>query len=368
MARMAVYILRKTTGYTMSVFRRKTTAGYTEEYHYQFMQGGKRYSGVCIGCVSIESARAYEKNIRIKVSELEKQKSVKALVENFRDELSCGEKILLSDAYSIADRKPKRKKQSVKHASGKAARFADFVCYMQKNHSDIIYINDVKSQHAEEYIAYIRQNGKYSSEKQEFLASSTLNRYLEQVRSVFQILLKQSGMLENPFADIFPEEDDSESREPFSQQELELILAKAPAFIRDIFFVGLFTALREGDIATLRWTDVLWEHGVIRRKLLKTGAIVEIPIMPPMLEFLKSRQGCYTNEYILPEQAAMYLENQSGISYRVKKFLEDGRISSLFDFEKTPTIEFEEYSKIKSEVLQRSRHELSQIFNQITFS
>jgi hypothetical protein len=56
--------------------------------------------------------------------------------------------------------------------------------------------------------------------------------------------------------------------------------------------------------------------------LLKTGAVVEIPIMPPLLEFLKSRQGCDA-EYILPEQAKMYLENPSGISYRVKKFLED---------------------------------------------
>ena len=52
----------------------------------------------------------------------------------------------------------------------------------------------------------------------------------------------------------------------------------------------------------------------------------------------------------------------------IEKFLEDGRISSLFDFEKAPTIEFEEYSKIKSEVLQRSRINLAQAFKQITFS
>jgi len=52
----------------------------------------------------------------------------------------------------------------------------------------------------------------------------------------------------------------------------------------------------------------------------------------------------------------------------IEKFLEDGRISYLFDFEKTPTIEFEGYSKIKSEVLQRSRHELSQAFRHIKFS
>lgn len=306
----------------MSVFKRKTTAGQTADYHYRFMAGGKRYSGVCINCHDLDSARVHEKNVREKIGELEKQKTVKALVENFRDELSCGEKILLSDAYSIAERKPKRKKQSEKHRKSKESRFLDFVAYCEKNFPAIKYINDVKPSHAEDYIAYIRQNGKFTGDKQESLSAATMNRYLEQIKSVFQLLLKQAGMLENPFDGIFPVSEDSETREAFTQKELELILSEAPAFIRDIFFVGFFTALREGDIATLRWSDVLWEHGVIRRKLLKTGAVVEIPIMPPLLEFLKSRQS-FDAEYILPEQAKMYLDNPSGISYRVKQFLEN---------------------------------------------
>ena len=297
----------------MSVSKRKTTAGYTEEFHYRFMSGGKRYSGVCIGCVSIESARAYEKNMRAKVSELEKQKTVKALVENFKIDLCGDNRITLQESWDKFLLKPTRRKRSSSYEQKKKTRWLNFIEFAKKNLPNIKYLHEVTREHAETYIQHLRSQCK---------ANSTVNAHHKCIIEIFR-RLNHSG-IENPFADIpLLQEDDSESREPFSQQELELILAKAPAFIRDIFFVGLFTALREGDIATLRWTDVLWEHGVIRRKLLKTGAIVEIPIMPPLLEFLKSRQGCYTNEYILPEQAAMYLENQSGISYRVKKFLED---------------------------------------------
>ena len=92
----------------MSVFKRKTTSGYTEEFHYQFMQGGKRYSGVCIGCTTPESARAYEKNMRAKISELEKQKTVKALVENFKIELCGDNRVTLQESWSKYLLKPIR--------------------------------------------------------------------------------------------------------------------------------------------------------------------------------------------------------------------------------------------------------------------
>lgn len=306
----------------MSIFKRKTTAGQTADYHYRFMAGGKRYSGVCHNCSTPEEARIYERHVKNTVSELEKQRSVKALIENFRDELSCGEKILLKDAYYVAENKPKRKKQSEKHLKSKESRFLDFVAFINSRYPALKYINDIKETHAEEYISYIRENGRFTSDKKELLSPATLNRFLEQIKSVFQLLLRQTGMLENPFDNIFPVSEDSETREAFTQKELELILAKAPDFIRDIFFVGFFTALREGDIATLRWSDVQWENGVIRRRLLKTGAVVEIPIMTPLADFLKSRIGNHP-EFVLPAHAEMYQDNPSGISYRVKKFLED---------------------------------------------
>ena len=319
----------------MSVFRRKTTSGLTEEYHYKFMKAGKVYFGVCEGCTDKDSAERYEQDIRNKATMLAQQKSVKALVENFRDELQGGEKIPLKKAFALAMKKPSRKPISEKQAGSKQARFEDFVCYVADNHPDVKYLHQVTRSIAEAYISYIRENGRWNKQiisptgnyvsKHTQLSGSTVNRSLEELRSVFSVLSRDANMLENPFADIAPAAETKEPREAFTEDELELILKEAPPFIRSIFVVGFFTAFREEDIATLKWSDVRFDEGIIRRKLIKTqhssGAIVEVPIMPPLRDFLMSQKG---NDpvYVLPEHAKMYHDNPTGISYRVKKFLE----------------------------------------------
>ena len=62
----------------------------------------------------------------------------------------------------------------------------------------------------------------------------------------------------------------------------------------------------------------------------KTGRPVEIPIMGPLLNYLLELQGQqrerhvdeYT-KYVLPDHARMYLTNPTGVSYRIKQFLEN---------------------------------------------
>lgn len=320
----------------MTVFKRKTTAGTTQEYHYSFMKAGKRYHGVCVGCYDRESATDYEQHIKNTVSELKAQKNIKALVENFRDELAGGEKILLADAINLALAKPTHRKSGEKHTKGKRTRWNDFVAFMHRNFPDVRFMNDVTFVHAEKYISYIRQNGRYLKEikfktskgntasydvNNTQLSPYTLNRYHDEIKWVFSVLQRDTCMLENPFEHIRSVIESSEPREAFSSEELEKILSSAPPFIYAVFVVGFFTALREGDISTLRWSDVLWEHGIIRRKLLKTGVTVEIPIMPPLMNFLQQQIGKH-EEYVLPDHATMYLDNPDGITYRVKNFLE----------------------------------------------
>ena len=320
----------------MTVFKRKTTAGTTQEYHYSFMKAGKRYHGVCVSCYDKESATAYEQRIKDTVAELKAQKSVKALVENFRDELAGGDKIRLEDAFDLALEKPTAKSSGEKHSKAKRSRFADFVAFMKKTSPDVNFLNQVTVSHAEKYINYIRKNGKFVKTvkfktskgntasyktKNTQLSPATLNRYHEEIQWVFDVLSRDASIQENPFADIRSVVESSEPREAFTSEELEKILSSAPPFIYAIFVVGFFTALREGDISTLRWSDVLWEFGIIRRTLLKTGVTVEIPIMPPLMNFLQQQVG-KDPEYVLPDHAAMYLDNPDGITYRVKNFLE----------------------------------------------
>lgn len=279
-----------------------------DSFYYRFMVAGKRYFGVCVGCATPAEARKYEENVRATVLELSKQKSVKALVENFKAELVGGDKLPLAgcwDAYQMIPARPRSKPYQDK----KRARWQHFVEFMRGR--GIVFLHQIGKADAQAYITSLRTCGK---------SSSTANLYQKCASEICRKLLPSQA--DDPFDGIRPLPDDNEPREAFTEDELERIMQNATPFIRAIFLVGFFTALREGDIATLRWSDVLWDQGIIRRKLLKTGAIVEIPIMPPLASFLRERAGI-DEEYVLPEHAAMYQSNPSGISYRVKKFLEN---------------------------------------------
>jgi len=72
----------------------------------------------------------------------------------------------------------------------------------------------------------------------------------------------------------------------------------------------------------LRWKDIDMEHNIIRRPQDKTHHIVEIPIMPSLAEYLRTikKDG---SEYVLPVHAAMYQKNQSSVSRKIKRFLEE---------------------------------------------
>jgi len=48
----------------MSVFRRETSKGFTDSYHYRFYHKGETYSGVCTDCSNKQEALNYEKRQR----------------------------------------------------------------------------------------------------------------------------------------------------------------------------------------------------------------------------------------------------------------------------------------------------------------
>ena len=57
-------------------------------YYYQFMVDNKNYHGTCKGCTTKRSAEKYEREIRQTILKASSQKTVRALIENFRDELT----------------------------------------------------------------------------------------------------------------------------------------------------------------------------------------------------------------------------------------------------------------------------------------
>ena len=306
-----------------------------EKYHYQFSKGGKKYYGVCEGCTTKRDAEAYEKRVKSVVDKASEQRDVKQLVETFRDELSGGHRILIADAFDLSLKKPRRRQPSERVIEQKRSVWRDFVAFMEKQHPEATDLAAVNASHAEEYIALIRATGRFQKTNEYSRGGKTISREYSIVPSnrtatlfqttcteVFRLLARDAGIADNPFDGIAKPPKVEETREAFSREELRLIYDNLDDFTRPLFTVAICTALREGDICTLRWRDINERELLIRRVMNKTGNMVEIPITPKLLDYLKKQRKDPDAEYVFPQLAEMYRTNPSGVSYRVKQFLE----------------------------------------------
>ena len=311
-------------------------------WYYEFMCRGKRHFGTCEGAKSQRQAEAFERSVREKATQAAGLKSVKALFETFREDLTGGKKITLDEAFELALKKPRKRTPAEKQISIKRGIWQDFLDFMHSEHPDIVNLSDVRKTHAEEYVALIRESGKYnkaiqyrragkkrntsqtisySAPENIQLSPRTTNYYQVVCTEVFNLLKDDAGLQENPFSGILKLDMKNETREAFSPDELKTIFDNLDGFTRPLFMMAVWTGLREGDICTLKWSDFDIERRIISRKTRKTGAKVQIPISDQLYDMLIAMPRT-ESEYVFPKHAEMYLANPSGVSYRVKQFLE----------------------------------------------
>lgn len=323
----------------MSVFKRKSKYGETREYHYKFMQSGKWYYGVCEGCTTERAASVYEKGIKDAAKKLEEQKTVGQLIENFKQELTGGTEVSLEMAFDLYMTKPRPRTPNADRANINRARWQDFVAFMADRYPETVRLDQVSRQQAEAYIAELRDHGRYIKETTfktgsktaryqtaGALSATTVNLYHRQCRSVFEWLKNDAGIIANPFG-FAPLRSRPENRDAFTLEELRKIGESTDSFCRPLFMIGICTGLALGDACLLEWGDI--QNGWIVRRRNKTGARLEIPILPPVATLLEERRVVSgTDRYVFPEHAAMYLTNRTGVSYRIRTFLERAGITT----------------------------------------
>jgi len=318
------------------VVKQKKTGG---AWYYEFMLHGKRYFGTCEGARSQRQAEAFERTVREKATQATGLKSVKALYETFREDLTGGEKISLDKAFELAEQKPRSRIPAEKYAGMKRTAWGDFLAFMHGEHPDVVNLADVMETHAQEYISILQKTGRYEKsisysrgagkkaktittrKADGALSARTVRLHQTVCAEVFTLLAKDAGLQDNPFSGIRKMKSDTETREPFTMEELKSIYDNLDGFTRPLFMLAVWTGLREGDICTLRWKDVDLRHRSISRRTRKTGAEVEIPISDQLYEYLSSIPQTKSG-YLFPEHAEMYLTNSTGVSYRIKQFLE----------------------------------------------
>lgn len=332
-----------------------------KKFHYRFQLRGADYSGVCVGCEITENTSQKEiDNLRRKAlafeaerkAQIEKEnqeteqlerdvrrnRTVRALVENYRYELTGGKPISLGQACALAASKPSRKKAAPSFAEQRETYFADFVAFMAETFPEVTLMADVHKVHCEAYVSYLVEHGRFVKEvrygrpsgrrvreisyRREYgLSPKTVRSIVGVCRWVFRRLMEDAGLVADPWAGVQLPEPAPVDREIFTPAELRLIWKgiQDDPFCYPLFVVAANSGMTEGDICTLKWEEVEWGTGYIRRKRRKTGADIRLPLLPELADYLRTVP--HLGEYVFPEHARMYLRTPSIVSDRVKNFL-----------------------------------------------
>ena len=333
-----------------------------KKFHYRFQLQGIGYSGVCPGCevfpemnakeVAAVRKRAMqfeaaEKSRVIKESrerneterEIRRNKTVRALVENYRYELTGGSPIPLAEAFPLAEAKPAKRRAESSYAALRKTYWDDFTAFMTGTYPEIRDLANVRRLHCEAYIAYLTKYGRFVKEvaynisgkrkrikavsytRDYALSAKTIKEIISVVRWVFSRLEEDAGLLRNPWESVVIPKTDPIKREVFTHSELVRIWEgiQNDDFLYTLFFVSANSGLTEGDICTLKWNEIDWVAGYLRRKRRKTGVAIKLPLLPELAAYFRQQPHC--GEYIFPSHAEMYLRQPSCVSARVKDFL-----------------------------------------------
>jgi integrase len=128
---------------------------------------------------------------------------------------------------------------------------------------------------------------------------------------VFRVLKAKARLTENPWKELPRRRLTTQSRREMTVDELRNVCGAADGELRKLLALGIYSGLRLGDCATLRWGEVDLARGIIRRVPNKTARRSSRPVLVPIHAVLRGMLADTPPEqrgdYVLPETATLYL-------------------------------------------------------------
>ena len=212
--------------------------------------------------------------------------------------------------YLASPNRPDSGKSTLRQYEFQWQAFAD---WMQEKRPDILALRDVSKEIAEEYASSLN-HGKFSP--------STYNKHLNLLTLVFRVVKHKAKLTGNPWEEIQRKRMVTNSRRELTIDELRKVCQAATGELRTLLALGIYSGLRLGDCATLRWGEVDLPRGMIRRIPNKTARRNPKPVIVPIHSILRDmlsetplkRRG----EYVLPKMAALYAHNICAVTDKVQ--------------------------------------------------
>ena len=204
-----------------------------------------------------------------------------------------------------------------------AFQYKAFADWIAEKHPEAPALRDVTREIAEEYAGQMN-HGRFSA--------STYNKHLNLLTLVFRVLKDKARLAGNPWQDIQRKRIIAQGRRELTMDELRNVCQSAKGELRVLLAVGVYSGLRLGDCATLRWAEVDLPRNLIRRIPNKTARRnpkpVIIPVHPILRDMLAETAAEKRGEFVLPETAETYLRRTDMVTDMVQRHFEACGIKS----------------------------------------
>ena len=154
---------------------------------------------------------------------------------------------------------------------------------------------------------------------------TTVKDDLKIIRTAFNRARRQGMISTNPCEAVDFPTGEAQVREPFTVQEVTLLVQSAPKEWKTTILLGFYAGLRLGDAVRLDWRSVEFEKGMLTFKAQKTGKQESLPIHPMLAAHLGKIAGD-TGGKVSPSLARQSIAGRSGLS---RQFLDIVREAGL---------------------------------------
>lgn len=223
------------------------------------------------------------------------------------------------DAYLSAPSRPDSGAKTLRQYESHASQF---LAWIKEQHLTAILMRDVSKDMAEAYAAHLVKRG---------LSANRFNKHIRFLELMFRALYDKGRLTVNSWETIRRKRQTAQSRRELTIDELRRVCSTATGEMRLLLAIGIYTGLRLGDAATLRWGEVDLKRGIIRRIPNKTASRnpkpIHIPIHATLAEILNELPQKDKGDYVLPETAENYLHDPSIVTNNVRALMEANGIS-----------------------------------------
>jgi integrase len=221
--------------------------------------------------------------------------------------------LLISAAWAEFLASPNRPDSGPETLYQYECQWTRFTKWMKEKHPDKPTLRDVTKEIADEYA---------SSMNHGTLSANTYNKHLSLLTLVFRVVKRKARLTDNPWEEIQRKRLVTHSRRELTVDELRTVCQSATGELRVLLALGVYSGLRLGDCATLRWGETDLRRSIITRIPNKTGRRnpkpVIVPIHPVLLAMLNELPTENRGEYVLPELAVLYTCRSDAVTDRVQ--------------------------------------------------